>query len=241
MKHFGMIGLPLEHSYSAQIFSAKFAAEHIDAEFSLYPIASIEELPALLERVDFSGMNVTMPYKQAIIPYLDDLDETAREVGAVNVVRFSEGKRIGYNSDAIGFINDIRPMLRETDRRALVLGTGGASRAVAYGLRKLGLDVTFVSRSAEKGLRYEEITADILAEHSVIVNATPLGMVPDTDGIPPLPYHLISPDHLLYDLIYNPDETLFLQEGKRIGCRTKNGIGMLRGQAKEAWRIWQMP
>lgn len=238
MKHFGMIGLPLEHSFSAKLFSEKFAAEQIDAEFSLYPIAKIEELPELLKRVEMSGMNVTMPYKQSVIPYLDSLDEASAEIGAVNVIQFCEGKRKGFNTDVIGFVESIRPLLAETDRRALVLGTGGASRAILYGLKKLGVTPTLVSRSADRGIVYEEITEEIMAQHSIIINATPLGMVPQTEEKPPIPYEWLSDRHLLYDLIYNPAETLFIKEGKKRGCRTMNGMDMLLGQARAAWEIW---
>lgn len=239
MKHFGIIGYPLKHSFSAKLFSKKFADEDIDAEYSLYPIASIEDFVELTKRISFTGMNVTMPYKEAVIPFLDALDETAAAIGAVNVIRFTaDGQKIGYNSDAIGFLESMRPLVRPYDKKALILGTGGAAKAVSYGLRKLGLDVSMVSRSADRGIRYEDLTKAMIAEHTVIVNATPLGMAPETGPKPPFPYEHLSSAHLLYDVIYNPEETAFLREGILRGCETQNGTNMLLGQAKAAWEIW---
>ena len=241
MLHFGIIGYPLRQSFSAEYFNKKFAEEHIDGEYSLYPIEDISEFPSLLKRVRFSGMNVTMPYKESVIPYLGGMDEGARSVGAVNVIAFRAGKPYGYNTDVIGFRESIHPLLEMSDRRALVLGTGGAAKAAACGLRQLGLQVQYVSRSAERGLTYDKLTPEIVSSHTVIVNCTPLGMfgmpVNDADKAP-FPYSLLSQKHLLYDCIYNPAETPFLLEGKKHGCRTQNGIGMLHGQAQAAWQIW---
>ena len=189
----------------------------------------------LFNRLD--GMNVTMPYKQTIIPYLDRLDETAEAVGAVNVVH----KRVGYNTDCIGFMESIKPLLRDSDRKALVLGTGGASKAVCYGLKQLGIAPTLVSRTPKDGMiGYSDLTEGLMAEHTIIVNCTPLGMVPDTESYPPIPYELISAQHLLFDCIYNPEETLFLRKGRAQGAKTQNGIEMLYGQAKAAWKIWNI-
>ncbi len=236
MRHFGIIGYPLLHSFSAKYFNEKFATEKIDAEYSLYPIGIEDlrlEVEDLFNRLD--GMNVTMPYKQAIIPYLDQLDETAKAVGAVNVVH----QRIGYNTDCIGFMESLKPLLREFDRKALVLGTGGASKAACYGLRKLGVTPTLMSRTPKEGmLAYEDLNKEIMEAHTVIVNCTPLGMLPDVDSCPPIPYELITPRHLLFDCVYNPEETLFLQKGKAQGATIQNGIGMLLGQARAAWEIW---
>ena len=237
MRHFGIIGYPLHHSFSAKYFSEKFEREGIEAEYSLYPVG-IEDLRFKIEdlfnRLD--GMNVTMPYKQTIIPYLDRLDETAEAVGAVNVVH----QRVGYNTDCIGFMESIKPLLRATDRKALVLGTGGASKAVCYGLKQLGIAPTLVSRTPKDGMiGYSDLTEAIMAEHTIIVNCTPLGMVPDTESFPPIPYELISARHLLFDCIYNPEETVFLNNGRAQGAKTQNGIEMLYGQAKAAWAIWE--
>ena len=238
MKHFGIIGKPLRQSFSAKHFNEKFAREGIDAEYSLYPLERIEEFSALLERVSFAGMNVTIPYKSEVIPYLTTLDETAKEIGAVNVIQFSEdGRTVGYNTDALGFIESIRPMLKATDKEALVLGTGGAAKACRYGLEKLGLHVTNVSRTPKEGqLDYKGLE---LGKYQVIVNCTPLGMFPETEDCPPIRYEELSPAQFLFDCIYNPEETVFLKEGRLRGCRTQNGMGMLMGQAKAAWRIWR--
>ena len=236
MRHFGIIGFPLLHSFSAKYFSEKFEREHIDAEYSLYPvpIGNLKlEIGHLLDSLD--GFNVTMPYKQEIIPYLERLDDTAREVGAVNVVH----RRVGYNTDCLGFMESIQPLLRKEDKQALVLGTGGASKAVCYGLKQLGVRPTLVSRKPKAGmLGYEDLTKDVMAAHTVIVNCTPLGMLPDVDSCPPIPYELVTAQHLLFDCVYNPEETLFLKKGKAQGAIIQNGIGMLYGQAKAAWAIW---
>ena len=236
MRHFGIIGFPLLHSFSAKYFNEKFATEKIDAEYSLYPTEAEHLKPKAEELLDtLDGMNVTMPYKQAIIPYLERLDETAEAVGAVNVVH----KRVGYNTDCIGFMESIRPLLSENDRKALVLGTGGASKAVCYGLRKLGLSPTLVSRTPKDGmLGYHQLTEEVMNEYTVIVNCTPLGMTPEENTYPEIPYERISARHLLFDCVYNPEETLFLQKGKVQGARIKNGMEMLFGQAKAAWKIW---
>lgn len=238
MRHYGIIGYPLHHSFSAKYFSEKFEREGIEAEYSLYPIGMEDlrlKIEDLFHRLD--GMNVTMPYKQTIIPYLDRLDETAEAVGAVNVVH----KRVGYNTDCIGFMESIKPLLRDSDRKALVLGTGGASKAVCYGLKQLGIAPTLVSRTPKDGMiGYSDLTEGLMAEHTIIVNCTPLGMVPDTESYPPIPYELISAQHLLFDCIYNPEETLFLRKGRAQGAKTQNGIEMLYGQAKAAWKIWNI-
>lgn len=238
MKEFGIIGWPLEHSFSANHFNRKFEEEAIDAEYKLYPLERIEAFPALIERVPFTGMNVTMPYKQAVIPYLSRLDETAAAIGAVNVIQFlPNGERIGYNTDALGFIDSIRPHLLPSDKQALVLGTGGAAKAAKYGLEKLGLTVHYVSRTPQEGMYgYENAPWETT---DVIVNATPLGMHPNVEACAPLPYHLLRAEQLLFDCIYNPEQTRFLQRGREAGCRTVNGHGMLMGQAKAAWEIWE--
>ncbi len=238
MRHYGIIGYPLHHSFSAKYFSEKFEREGIEAEYSLYPIG-MEDLRLKIEDLfhGLDGMNVTMPYKQTIIPYLDRLDETAEAVGAVNVVH----KRVGYNTDCIGFMESIKPLLRAFDRKALVLGTGGASKAVCYGLKQLGIAPTLVSRTPKDGMiGYSDLTEGLMAEHTIIVNCTPLGMVPDTESYPPIPYELISAQHLLFDCIYNPEETVFLRKGRAQGAKTQNGIEMLYGQAKAAWKIWNI-
>lgn len=240
MRHFGIIGYPLLHSFSARYFNEKFATEQIDAEYSLYPLDNGQwtmdngqKVRQLIDTLD--GFNVTLPYKQTIIPFLDRLDETAQAIGAVNVVH----NRVGYNTDCLGFIDSIRPLLRDYDRKALVLGTGGASKAVCYGLRKLGVQPTLVSRTPKEGmLGYEDLNEIVMEEHTVIVNCTPLGMLPDVDSCPAIPYEMITARHLLFDCVYNPEETLFLHKGKAQGATIRNGMEMLTGQAKAAWEIW---
>jgi len=235
MRHYGIIGYPLHHSFSAKYFNEKFATLGIDAEYSLYPIEELttEGMKNLMNRLD--GFNVTLPHKQAIIPYLERLDETAEAIGAVNVVY----KHVGYNTDCLGFMESMRPLVRDYDRKALVLGTGGASKAVCYGLRKLGILPTLVSRTPKEGmLGYKDLTQEVLNEHTIIVNCTPLGMAPDCNSFPPIPYERITARHLLFDCIYNPEETLFLQKGKAQGATIHNGMEMLVGQAKAAWKIW---
>ena len=236
MRHFGIIGYPLQHSFSAKYFSEKFMREHIDAEYSLYPMR-VESLKLKVESLfqSLDGFNVTMPYKQTIIPYLERLDETAKAVGAVNVVH----RRVGYNTDCIGFMNSLRPLLRDFDRKALVLGTGGASKAVCYGLQQLDITPTLVSRTPKEGmLGYSDLNKKVMEAHSIIVNCTPLGMFPDVDSCPAIPYERLSARHLLFDCVYNPEETLFLRKGKARGAAIRNGIEMLIGQAKAAWEIW---
>lgn len=235
MRHFGIIGYPLLHSFSAKYFNEKFQQEHIEAEYSLYPIVEneFERVKDLLDRLD--GMNITLPYKQTIIPYLEGLDDTAAAIGAVNVVH----NHIGYNTDCLGFIESIQPLLRPYDKRALVLGTGGASKAICYGLTKLQITPTLVSRTPnEQAIGYDAIVQSIMATHSIIINCTPLGMLPDIESCPNIPYELITERHLLFDCIYNPEETLFLKKGRLQGATTQNGMEMLIGQAKAAWKIW---
>ncbi len=237
MTHFGIIGKPLHHSFSAMYFNEKFEREGIDAEYSLYPLDDISAFPALLQQISFKGLNVTMPYKQAVIPYLHALDETAAAIGAVNVIKVADdGQLIGYNSDAIGFMESIQPLLLPSDKEALILGTGGAAKAVRYGLEKMGLHVTNASRTPAEGM--EAYDTLCLSHYDVIVNCTPLGMTPNTDAKPAIPYQQLQPSHLAYDCIYNPEQTLFLQEAKQRGCRTCNGMPMLLGQARAAWKIW---
>lgn len=235
MRHFGIIGFPLLHSFSAKYFNEKFATEKIEAEYSLYPMKELtsERVNDLLDFLD--GFNVTLPHKQAIIPFLERLDETAETIGAVNVVC----NKVGYNTDCLGFMDSIRPLLRDYDKQALVLGTGGASKAVCYGLRKLGITPTLVSRTPKKGMiGYEDLTPAVMHTHTVIVNCTPLGMLPDIDSCPAIPYEQITARHLLFDCVYNPEETLFLSKGKAQGATIRNGMEMLTGQAKAAWKIW---
>ena len=246
MKKYGLLGYPLGPSFSRNYFNQKFEAEKIDAEYLNFEIPEIKEIKNVIkENPELNGLNVTIPYKEQVIPYLDDLDEDARLIGAVNVIKFSKGlfgkvKLKGYNSDIIGFKQSIEPLLKEHHRKALILGTGGASKAVFQGLKQLGVASTFVSRTAKEFcITYEEITPKTMEQYTVIVNTTPLGMYPNVNACPAIPYELLTSDHLLYDLLYNPDETLFMRKGKEKGAVVKNGLEMLLLQAFAAWEIWQ--
>ncbi|MDR1103478.1 MAG: shikimate dehydrogenase [Tannerella sp.] len=244
---YGLIGYPLEHSFSKDFFNRKFALENTDAEYLNFQIENIRELGNVLrENPSLGGLNVTLPYKTQVIARLDDLDKDARVIGAVNVIKFVRGhfgrrKLKGYNSDIIGFKQSIAPLLSESHRNALILGTGGASKAVFHGLKQLGVNPVFVSRTEKEFcLAYRDLTPRIMEQYTVIVNTTPVGMYPDVGQSPDIPYDLLTSGHLLYDLLYNPDETAFLREGRKRDCTLKNGLEMLILQAYESWRIWNM-
>ena len=269
MNRYGIIGKPLGHSYSERYFTELFAREGIDAQYKPYPIDHIEEVRGLLEQLD--GFNVTYPYKEAILPYLSEIDSVAKAIGAVNVV--CHGK--GYNTDWIGFRDSIAPLVRKGER-ALLLGTGGVSKAIQYAMRELGVAYSVVSRQQScsledaslqfrgerreargerrevigerreargdevmRRLGYDEVDEQVMREHRIIVNCTPLGMHPYENEMPDIPYHYLSKEHLLYDCIYNPERTLFLQEGEKMGCQVKNGLEMLHRQADEAWGVFR--
>lgn len=244
MRRYGLIGFPLGHSFSQKYFTQKFEADGTDARYDLFPLESISELPKLLGDIDnFMGFNVTIPYKQDVMQFLDDIDEQAREIGAVNVVKISYagGKRTlkGFNSDAYGFTESIRPMLGASHKKALVLGSGGASKAVVYSLRKLGVEPVIVSRHAAEGvLTYADLSSEVMSEYTVIVNASPVGMAPKVDACPSIPYECLTPAHVCFDLVYNPEETLFLKKAKAQGAAVKNGLEMLHLQAEGAWLYW---
>ena len=277
MNTYGLIGYPLGHSFSRKFFTEKFEKEGIDAQYLNFEIPSIEEFPEIIKNnPELRGLNVTIPYKQQVMQYLDEISEEAKAIGAVNVVRIerpspqpspimgretmrnagnkpdslpikgdmSEGLRgslIGYNSDVIGFVESIRPLLKAHHKKALILGTGGASKAIRYGLeKKLGMKTLFVSRSAREGMiTYEEVTAEVLKEYEVIVNCSPVGMYPHVDECPALPYEAMNENHLLYDLVYNPLETLFMKKGAEQGATVKNGLEMLHLQAIASWKFWE--
>lgn len=246
MQKYGLIGYPLGHSFSRNFFNQKFEAENIDAQYLNFEIPTIKDFKSVLkENPELHGMNVTIPYKEQVISYLDDLDDDARQIGAVNVIKFAKGrfgktKLIGYNSDVIGFKQSIEPLLNDSHKYALILGTGGASKAVRRGLEQLGIESTFVSRTKKENcLTYDELTPEVMAKYTVIVNTTPLGMFPNVDECPNIPYDQLTPAHLLYDLLYNPDETLFMAKGKARNAVVKNGLEMLLLQAFAAWEIWQ--
>ena len=277
MTTYGLIGYPLGHSFSRKFFTEKFEKEGIDAQYLNFEIPSIEEFPEIIKNnPELRGLNVTIPYKQQVMQYLDEISEEAKAIGAVNVVRIerpspqpspimgretmrnagnkpdglpikgdmSEGLRgslIGYNSDVIGFVESIKPLLKPHHKKALILGTGGASKAIRYGLeKKLGMKTLFVSRSAREGMiTYEEVTAEVLKEYEVIVNCSPVGMYPHVDECPALPYEAMNENNLLYDLVYNPLETLFMKKGAEQGATVKNGLEMLHLQAIASWKFWE--
>ena len=244
MDKYGLTGYPLGHSFSVGYFNEKFSNEHINAKYINFEIPSIEDFAEVIEsNPELRGLNVTIPYKEQVIPYLDSLSPEANAIGAVNVIRITrKGDKThlkGFNSDVIGFTRSIEPLLERHHKKALILGTGGASKAVDYGLRSLGIETKFVSRTKRPGFfTYEEITPEIIKDYNIIVNCTPLGMYPNTDVCPTLPYEAMDSHNLLYDLLYNPDETLFMQKGKEHGAITKNGLEMLLLQAFASWEFW---
>lgn len=240
MDRYGIIGFPLGHSFSRAFFTEKFQKEHIDAEYVNFEIPSAHMLPEIVRsNPHLRGLNVTLPYKEAVIPMLDSMSDEAREIGAVNVIQVREGRLKGFNSDIIGFMGSLRPLLKPWHQHALVLGTGGASRAIRVGLERVGLDWTYVSRTAAEGrLTYSALTPEVMEHFQVIVNCSPVGMFPKVDACPDIPYHLLSPRHLLYDLVYNPEETLFLKRGAQQGATIKNGLEMLHLQALASWEFW---
>lgn len=246
MQKYGLIGYPLKHSFSIGFFNEKFKSEGIDAEYVNFEIPSINDFKEVIEEnPNLCGLNVTIPYKELVIPFLDELDKDTAKIGAVNVIKIirqpkGKVKLVGYNSDIIGFSRSIEPLLQPYHKKALLLGTGGASKAVFHGLKNLGIESKFVSRTNKNGmLTYEELTPEIMADHTVIVNCTPVGMYPKVDFCPNIPYELLTPNHLLYDLLYNPNTTLFMKKGEEHGAVTKNGLEMLLLQAFAAWDIWQ--
>lgn len=244
MKKYGLIGYPLGHSFSMGYFNEKFKNEAINAVYENFEIPDIQDITTVIgSNPDLAGFNVTIPYKEKVMDYLDYIAPEAAEIGAVNVVKVTHnGDRAvlkGFNSDVVGFVNSIKPLLRPLHKKALVLGTGGASKAVEYGLRKLGLETIKVSRiEKDNTITYGQVTPELLSEYKVIVNCTPCGMAPHFDECPNLPYDSIDDSFLLYDLIYNPEETLFLRKGKEKDATVKNGLEMLLLQAEEGWNIW---
>jgi shikimate dehydrogenase len=243
MTTYGLLGYPLGHSFSRNYFTEKFHREGIDAEYLNFELPSLDGYRDLWAAYpNLRGHNVTIPYKQQIIPFLDELSPEAAAIGAVNVVkRTSDGRLRGYNSDVIGFVESIRPLLTPQRHRALILGTGGASKAIFYGLKeKLGFqDIRFVSRHKGDGLlTYSDLTPEIINHYPVIINCTPCGMYPHVDESPNLPYEAMTPNNLLYDLVYNPEETQFMRRGAANGATVKNGLEMLILQAQASWDFW---
>lgn len=249
MQKYGLIGYPLRHSFSIGYFNEKFRAEKIDAEYVNFEIPAINDFMEIIAKnPTLAGLNVTIPYKEQVIPFLDELEKDTATIGAVNVIKIirkkGKTKLVGYNSDIIGFTQSIEPLLQPQHKKALILGTGGSAKTVFHGLKKLGIEATFVSRVPDQRkdmILYQDITPEIISEHKIIVNCTPVGMFPKVDFCPDIPYHLLTPEHLLYDLLYNPNITLFMKNGEAHGAVTKNGLEMLLLQAFAAWEIWNKP
>ena len=242
-KLYGLIGFPLSHSFSKKYFTEKFKKEKINAKYRLFEIEKLDEINKIIKKEKLQGLNVTIPYKEQILAYTNELDETAENIGAVNVLKITHDKdRVhlkGYNTDAIGFEKTIKPYLKTYHTKALILGTGGASKAIEYVLTKLGIETTYVSRTEKSGtLTYASLNEEILQTNLIIVNATPLGTYPQVDTYPDIPYQHIGWKHLLFDVVYNPAETVFLKKGREKGAQTLNGEQMLIGQAEAAWDIW---
>lgn len=242
---YALIGFPLSHSFSASYFNKKFKAEKINDEYILHPMSDLQGIMQWIKaNPDLKGINVTIPYKESIIPYLSGMSAEAKSIGAVNVVKISwKGETpelTGFNSDAPAFLETLTSLLPNTGEiKALILGTGGASKAVAYALLRLGIDFLYVSRNPGKNMiSYSEITETVMKERLLIVNTTPVGMSPNIENAPDIPYRFITPDHICYDLIYNPDMTLFLKKAQERGARIKNGLDMLHRQAEISWYIW---
>lgn len=245
MRKFGLIGKTLVHSFSKKYFTEKFEREAVDANYELYSMANVDSLRQFVQEHSLCGLNVTIPYKQDVIPLLDEIDIEAQMVGAVNVIKIKrDGERLclkGFNTDIVGFRNSLKPLLKPWHTSALVLGTGGASKAVLYVLENLGIAARCVSRQKREGmLTYETLDADVMRRNTLIVNTTPLGTFPNVDTCPDIPYRLLTEKHLLFDLVYNPEQTLFMKKGLQNGAAVKNGYEMLVGQAEASWRIWNL-
>jgi shikimate dehydrogenase len=241
MKRYGLIGRTLKHSFSQSYFSKKFAESGItDCVYQNFELATIDEFPVLLQRYpDLKGLNVTIPYKEDVISYLTSMNDVVKEIGACNCIKVEGDVLTGHNTDVVGFRHSLEPKLKQHHQNALILGTGGAAKAIAYVLRQLGIGYLSVSRKKGVGsVGYEDLKEELLLKHPLIINTTPLGMYPHVDTSPAIPYQFITPAHFLYDIVYNPEKTVFLAEGEKQGAQICNGYEMLIGQAEESWRIW---
>lgn len=242
-KKFGLLGRNISYSFSAGYFKNKFQELGLNGfTYENFDLPEIFEFPFILyqRKDEFGGMNVTIPYKEAVQRYLDQIDPVAEEIGAINTIKVEDDDTLtGYNTDVYGFVHSLKPLLKEHHKKALILGTGGASKAIAYGFKKLGIEFKFVSRSAAKGnLLYSQLTEQHLNEHSIIVNCSPVGTFPFVEDAPDIPYEFVTDKHILFDLIYNPEMTAFLKRGKDQGATVKNGYEMLELQAEKSWEIW---
>ncbi len=241
MRQFGLIGFPLSHSFSKQYFSDKFLSEGIkDCQYDIFPIEDISQLSGLIAaQPSLEGLNVTIPYKEKVLPFLDDCTEVVKDINACNCIVIRQGKLFGHNTDVTGFEHTLNQQLQPHQNKALVLGTGGAAKAVHFVLKKNSISFKIVSRTKTDGnLVYKELTGDILDEYKLVINTSPVGMYPHVHQAPDLPYQSVTTDHLFIDLIYNPAKTLFLQKAEKMGAKIQNGGDMLVVQAEESWRIW---
>lgn len=241
MKTYGLIGRNISYSFSVKYFTEKFQKENIDAVYRNFDVNDLDQLKNIFEDTpNLSGLNVTIPYKELIIPYLNELDPVAREIGAVNTIKIEKnGNLTGYNTDHYGFVNSIKPLLNNHHSHALILGTGGASKAVAYGLEQMGIDYKFVSRTAQKGmLEYADLGPEEFSKYTLLINCTPLGTYPDISSYPPIPTEHLSSRHVVMDLIYNPPITRLMQLAQQQGSKVINGYLMLELQAQKSWDIW---
>ena len=246
MKRYGLIGYPLSHSFSSDYFSEKFFREGLnDITYDLFPLNSIENILQLVNDIkELKGLNVTIPYKQKVIPFLTSIDDIAKNIGAVNTILIERKTDIllhGYNTDVFGFEESLKPLLKNHHSKALILGTGGAASSVAFVLKKSGIEYIFVSRRKSclpSIITYSDLNKEIISTHNIIINATPLGMFPEVENAPDIPYNFLTKEHILYDLIYNPSETFFIKKGKEKGASVTNGLQMLYLQAEKSWEIW---
>ena len=239
-KKFGLIGKNIDYSFSKKYFSEKFKKENLDYTYSNFDIVNISEIESILQNNSISGYNVTIPYKEEIIKFLDEIDEVAKDIGAVNTIKKIDNKNIGFNTDSIGFEKSLIPLIEnKIPKNALILGSGGASKAVKYVLKKLKINYSTVSRKEGKSeFVYENLNEVILNKFKMIINCSPVGTFPNINNCPNIPYEFLTKDHILYDLVYNPIESLFLKRGRKLGCKTKNGLEMLEIQANESWSVW---
>ena len=242
MQEYGLIGKNISYSFSEGYFTNKFKELGIsDSSYSTFDLSDISELHDLLKSMpNLKGFNITIPYKEDVLDFLDDIDESAKDIKAVNTVKIENGKLIGFNTDTFGFKTSIKPFFEPQHRKALILGTGGAAKAIAFVLEQLGVDYLYVSRNpkTDKEVSYSDLTKEAITNFPFIINCSPVGTFPNIDSCPDIPYEGITSSHLLYDLVYNPEETLFLKKGKDKGASIVNGLSMLHHQAEEAWRIW---